>query len=128
MEPSSKYYNNDIDNAIYFFSAGKFNVECKVKGTAGTCPGQKSGTTTQLGEVGGFAPTQANIQPTQVPAEPVGLLPAHPVPVERVQQLVGQRFGRDGCGSGHADHVELHQRVRVHVQVADRYRHRSLHR
>ncbi|MGB7053170.1 MAG: hypothetical protein WBG41_16515 [Acidimicrobiales bacterium] len=75
MELSSKYYNNDIDNAIYFFSAGKFNVECKVKGTAGTCPGQKSGTTTQLGEVGGFAPTQANIQPTKCQPNLSGYFP-----------------------------------------------------
>jgi ABC-type phosphate transport system substrate-binding protein len=75
MDPSSKYYNDDIDNAIYFFSAGKYDTECTVKGTKSTCPGQASGTTTQLGQVNGFAATQANIQPTKCQPNLSGYFP-----------------------------------------------------
>lgn len=75
MDPTSKYYNNDFENAIYFFSAGKYNVECTVKGKSATCPGQAAGTTTQLGEVDGVAPTQANIQPTKCQPNLSGFFP-----------------------------------------------------
>jgi ABC-type phosphate transport system substrate-binding protein len=58
ISPTSKYYNDDINNAIYFFSAGKFAVECP----AGKCPGAGS-VKTQLGEVNGVTADQAKIQP-----------------------------------------------------------------
>ena len=58
-DPTSQYYNNDVGIAIYFFSYGKFTVECK----AGICPGA-NGYTTSIGHVNGIAATKASIQGT----------------------------------------------------------------
>ena len=55
--PGSQYYNNDINQAIYFFSYGKFIVECK----SGKCPGA-SNVVTAEGEINKIKPSQTTIQ------------------------------------------------------------------
>jgi hypothetical protein len=55
--PGSAYYNNDVNQALYFFSYGKYSVECKKN----LCPGAQ-GYTTALGKIGGIAATKASIQ------------------------------------------------------------------
>lgn len=67
-DPSSHYYNNDINNAIYFFSYGKFSVECtglKASGgqVTGKCPMQPNAAyITGMGSINGIAPSQSSIQ------------------------------------------------------------------
>jgi len=59
--PGSAYYNNDVGNAIYLFSYGKFSVECALKGKSAICPGAQ-GWTTAMGQINGISATQSTIQ------------------------------------------------------------------
>ncbi|MBV8462328.1 MAG: hypothetical protein JO368_03485 [Acidimicrobiales bacterium] len=65
FDPTSQWHNADATNAIFYFSTGKFAVECSVKGKSNTCPGQGAGTTTYLGQVDGVTASQASVQPTK---------------------------------------------------------------
>lgn len=65
VDPTSVWYNNDIANAVYFFSEGKYATECK----SNKCPDDQ-GNTTYFGQIQAEC---AKCKPVTANAKSVGL-------------------------------------------------------